>query len=104
MKSIVIIGVLLMLSAAAQADELSLEIGAGHNFSLANSGADAWNNADSTGFYGAIRYERKLSLNYTLVVHYMHVSQWLEGPPFNDKSESSLDHLGVAIKFNLMRW
>ncbi len=105
MKSIIIAVMLLALSAVAQADDLSFEIGAGHNFSLANSNPDTrWKNADSLGFYGSLRYSRPLSERYTFVVQYSHYSQWSEGPPFNDAAESSLDHLGVAIRFRLLEW
>lgn len=77
------------------------ELGVGMNASLGNS-AGEWDNCGSPGFYGGLRQEWDLDRDrFTTFAQYSHYSQYLCGPPFNDKAESSLDHIGVGIRWRL---
>jgi len=79
------------------------EIGAGYSTSFFQSNERyQWENGGSPGFYGSIRYELMLDRDRLgVVVHYMHASNWFVGPPFNDDGESSLDHIGIAVRWKL---
>lgn len=76
------------------------ELGAGWNESFSSETYE-WENADSPAFYGAIRQEWDITEKTAGLCQYAHHSQWFAGPPFNDDSESSLDHLGCALRFRL---
>lgn len=79
------------------------EIGAGYNTSFFNESVYQWENAGSPGFYGQLSYEFELAYGLSTGVYYVHASQWMAGPPFNDRAESSLDSVGVKVKFNLSK-
>lgn len=81
------------------------EVGAGYSTSLFQSNEDLrWQSGGSPGFYGSVRYELMLDRDRLgVVLHYTHHSNWFTGPPFNDDAESSLDHIGVAVRWKLNR-
>lgn len=89
-----------MLTLVGCAGNPYIEIGAGVNKSLANK-VNEWDDGRSPAFLGEIGVEWELSDNWHPNCKYLHVSQWFAGPPFNDISESSLDHFGCAVKY---RW
>lgn len=79
-----------------------LEVGAGHNGSFFQERSDLqWDDGDGVGFYGSLRHEVPVHDRVDLVLQYSHYSQWDVGPPFNDRAESSLDHIGAAARFRL---
>ena len=75
-----------------------LELGTGKHTAIGNN---AWDDCGTPAFYGSLRHERRLDHKRSLVVMYNHHSQWVCGPPFNDKSEDSLDYFGGALKMRL---
>lgn len=79
------------------------ELGAGYSTSFFQDNDDyKWENGNSPGFYGSLRYELMLDRDRLgVVLHYTHHSNWLVGPPFNDDAESSLDHIGIAVRWKL---
>jgi hypothetical protein len=97
-----LLAVLLIVAGSVQAGEVHpyAELGAGYNTSIANTGAWQWDNAGGVGFYGEIGAEFDTPIdNVTVLVHYVHISQWDKGPPFNDTGESSVDHFGAAVRY-----
>ena len=76
------------------------ELGAGYNTALENN-RRPWDNADAVGFYGSVRQEWRGTERLTPFCQYSHYSQWLEGPPFNNRAESSLDHFGCALRYRI---
>lgn len=94
MRSLLIILTLLMGEAIACEGGLHMELGAGKNGSIGNS--NTWDDNGSLGSYFGLRYEWD-----NAICQYSHYSQWFVGPPFNDDSESSLDHLGCAVRISL---
>lgn len=87
---------------AALPGQTYVELGAGHNDSLfQGSESLKWNNAGTVGFYGSLRQEWQAGYRTRGFCQYSHYSQWLAGPPFNDKAESSLDHVGCGVRFRL---
>lgn len=106
--------VYLFLSDIAQADtdtwdirdgDWYAEIGMGYSTSLFQQTEEyMWESGGSPGFYGAIRYEwMPVQDRLGVVFHYAHYSNWFTGPPFNNNPESSLDHIGVAVRWKLNR-
>ena len=75
-----------------------IEVGIGTNNSLINPGQD-WNDGGGTGAYIGIR--REWSNGW--VIQLSHYSQWEIGPPFNNKEESSLDHIGLGYRFQIFK-
>lgn len=93
----------LLMGCSALPGKTYAEIGIGYNGSLfAESEAHKWDNAGSPGFYGSLRQEFPLDRDrFSTFVQYTHYSQWLAGPPFNDDAESSLDHIGVGVRWRI---
>lgn len=89
----------------ANAGDWYAELGAGYSGSFfAADPMYEWESGGSPGFYGSIRYETMLVPNQLgVVLHYTHHSNWFTGPPFNDNVESSLDHIGIAVRWRLNR-
>jgi len=99
--SIIVVIVLLIIQlsiegAFACETGLHLEAGAGKNGNWTGSSIP-WDDGGGVGFYGSIRYEWEYA-----VCHGSHFSQYDVGPPSNDRSESSLDHLGCAFRIKLL--
>jgi hypothetical protein len=98
------LAILLLLAAPVHADPLNgdwyIELGAGYNTSFMND-LRPWDNAGSPGFMGALSYEWRLDNGMVVGAYYAHYSQWFSGPPFNDDAESSLDSMGVKIRWRL---
>ena len=80
------------------AGETSVSLGAGWNGNLTGYSIP-WDSADGVGAYLQIAHEWELSERTSVVAHWTHISQWDVGKPFNDLDESSVDHLGVAVKW-----
>lgn len=72
------------------------ELGAGKNQTTFGN-SDKWEDGDGTGGYFSFRYETNIG-----VCHWVHLSQWDIGPPFNDKQESSVNHYGCALRWEIM--
>lgn len=89
---------LAMCNSTVQAGETSITIGAGWNGNLSGSSVP-WDNADAVGAYFQLAHEWGLGDNASVLAHWTHISQYDAGKPFNDRPESSVDHLGVAIKW-----
>ena len=81
------------------------EVGMGYNDSFFQSTERyMWEDAGSPGFYGSLRYELMLDRDRLgVVAYYTHFSQWFAGPPFNSRGESSLDSIGIAVRWRLDR-
>jgi hypothetical protein len=90
-----------VLSSNAQAGAY-IELGTGFNRNLTGC-TDCWNDAgaDMFGAYGRLGYDWHVVGNTTIGVHWVHLSQWFEGPPFGETEESSVDHLGVYVRWEL---
>ena len=95
MKTLLLI--LIMFSGTVEAGTFSLEIGAGFNTNIGGA-AIPWDDGGGLGGYGRLAYEHDLG-NSTVIYHWIHLSQWNVGAPFNDKQESSVDHLGIALRW-----
>lgn len=78
-----------------------IEVGAGYNRNLTGC-TDCWNDAGAgpLGAYMRFGKEWHLAGNVSIGGHWIHLSQWLEGPPFSDEPESSVDHLGIYIRYD----
>ncbi len=87
-----------MFGSVVLASEFSVTLGAGWNGNISGSSIP-WENGGGVGFYGQLAYEHELSDQSVLLTHWTHLSQIDVGPPWNDRDESSVDHLGVAIKW-----
>lgn len=88
---------LLLISTNGKAEGLYLTLGAGKNGQIF-SDDPTWNDAGDSGAFIAVFYKwdkQGWCLCYPSI-NYAHLSQWGAGPPFNDKVESSVDHLGIA--------
>ena len=106
MKNLIVIAALAALGGCAQLEsipgETYLEVGAGKNSSRGTEWY-GWHDGGGVGFYGSLRHEIPVHERVDLVLQYSHYSQWNVGPPFNDTAESSLDHIGGAVRFKVLR-
>ena len=84
------------------ADGLSLSIGAGWNTNFTGDSI-AWEDGGGVGAYLQVEYVVALSPTFSLTSHWIHLSQWDVGAPFNNQAESSVDHIGVAFKWNISK-
>jgi hypothetical protein len=100
MKALILLAVLSVAGCATIPGDTYVEVGVGINTSIGNS-ARPWDDAGTGGFYGALRQEWQQSPRLSTFCKYAHYSQWLEGSPFNDTTESSLDHFGCGTRFRL---
>lgn len=75
-----------------------LQGGYGSNDSYQNE-THEWNNNNSDGCSIEVGIEHQIVPDWDLWVggRYMHVSQCFTGIPFDDESESSLDHWGITV-------
>ncbi len=76
--------------------ETYLEIGAGKNGNLAACSI-CWNDGGGIGAYISIRNEWKNGFFINLT----HFSQYNVGEPFNFDPESTLDHLGIGMRWQI---
>ena len=92
--------VILVLSSTAQAGGF-LEIGTGYNRNLTGC-SGCWDDAGANMFGAYLRagYDIWEHENLVLGAHWVHLSQWFEGPPFKDESESSVDHVGIFLRYD----
>ena len=89
---------------AADRHQVWAELGAGWNGSFFQQVERyQWEDQSSPGFIGSLSYEFHPERNdrIVFVAQYVHVSQWFVGPPFNSRGESSLDHVGIAVRWRL---
>jgi hypothetical protein len=89
-------------SPAAQAGPY-MELGTGYNKNLTGC-SNCWDDAGAGPLGAYIRVGMDWSVPYneehmTVGVHWMHLSQWFEGPPLDQDPESSVDHLGVYVRY-----
>lgn len=77
-----------------------LEVGTGANLSFTNS-THEWESGGSPAFYGAVRQEWELTDGLSTFLQYQHHSNIFTGPPFDEKGESSLDHIGAAVRWRV---
>ena len=92
-----ILMLLALLPMIAMADSSTyFEIGAGKNGNLTGSSHE-WYDNGGTGAYFAFRTE----WDNGFFVQYSHYSQYEVGQPFNDKGESSLDHIGFGLRIKI---
>ncbi len=82
-----------------QAGETSITIGAGWNGNLTGASVP-WNDGGGVAGYLQLAHEWEVGTNASIVAHWTHLSQINVGKPFNDDIESSVDHLGVAMKWS----
>lgn len=83
-------------------DGLYIELGTGFNRNLTGC-SDCWDDAGADMFGAYLRggYDWHVAGNTTVGVHWIHLSQWFEGPPFSDQPESSVDHIGIYVRWDL---
>lgn len=82
---------------------LSVEVGIGKNSSRGTEYYD-WYDGGSPGARFALRYDYDPGGRWGAYIEASHDSQWLANWPFNDTKESSLDHIGIGVKFKLLSW
>lgn len=84
---------------SVSADTSYLEVGLGGNRNLTGC-SDCWNDGDGTGAYIRLGWEMNLKPNnWKAGIHWTHLSQWDVGPPFNNDTESSVDHIGMYLRY-----
>ena len=91
MRQISVITVVLVLSGCAT----FVEIGAG-----ANSGA-YWEDQNGIGAYLAIRGEKRVNDRLTGFCTAVHYSHYNVGFPFDERRESTLDHVGCGVRVEI---
>lgn len=90
---------LLFWSGEADAGDIVLTLGVGNNTNLSGSSIP-WEDGDGTGTFLRLGYEAEFD-GAAIGAHWVHLSQYEVGPPWNDDPESSVDHFGVYVEF---RW
>ena len=96
--------ILLIIATPAHSAGLYATIGAGKNFHLSSSSTE-WNDADSTGAFIAVyyRWDKQDWCKCYLSLNYAHLSQYESGAPWNDESESTIDHIGIAATWEIYK-
>jgi len=80
-----------------------VEAGAGTNHALFSD--VEWRDRGGVGASIEAGREWTAPLNaYKTKCRWLHLSQWDVGPPFDDRTESSVDHIGCAVRFELLTW
>lgn len=112
MKTILGILLLLMISMNAHAEKgyLYLGLGLGNNTNLTGSSVP-WEDQGEIGSVLTLGYRERLN-NYKWFsglsdrwygsAQWLHISHPFIGPPFNNRDESSVDHLGVYIEYRFL--
>lgn len=91
---------LLLISFNAHADYFYLRAGVGFNESLfAEDKSLVWEDRGSMGCTLGAGYRHQIKDNWHGDLNYTHVSQCFVGPPFDDRSESTVDHIGYAVEY-----
>lgn len=91
---------LLTISLPASADYWFIGIGVGDN-SNATGCSVCWEDQDGLGGVLVVGREWTLAPELAVRAHWLHLSQYDVGPPFNDKDESSVDHFGIYLEYRL---
>jgi len=95
-----LIALLLLFSSSAIADRyFYVEVGAGHNTSI--WGGRPWDDGNGLGATFTLGWTGNIlqSDHWYGTVKWSHFSQWNVGKPFNDETESKLDHFGVGLQY-----
>lgn len=103
MKKLILVALLVLLAwggSRANAGEVYFEVGVHKSMNLTGCSV-CWEDGDSPGAYFGLRYEQLLGGNTEWFAYATHLSNWTAGPPFNNDPESSVDTLGIGIRFNL---
>lgn len=81
-----------------------VELGAGKNLNaFGHSYGLAWDDADAIGAHIAAGYTFHHNSKWSTSIHWTHTSQWNAGWPVNTASESTVDHIGVKVRYELWR-
>ena len=81
-----------------------VEVGAGKNFhAFGHTEGLEWDDADAVGAHIAAGYTFHHNNKWSTSIHWTHVSQWNAGWPVNNKGESTVDHVGVKVRYELWR-
>ena len=90
--------ILLIIATTAHSEGLYLTVGAGVNDTMTSSSTE-WNDGDATGAFIALSYkwDKQNWCKCYPAINWAHLSQWESGAPWNDDSESSIDHVGVSM-------
>ena len=95
--------VTILLMARAEAGPY-VELGAGKNFNaFGHSPGLAWDDADAVGAHIAAGYTFHHNSKWSTSLHWTHTSQWTAGWPVNGDPESTVDHIGVKVRYELWR-
>ena len=78
------------------ASETYIEVGAGRNTNI-TAASIPWDDGGGTGAYFALRNEWEIGV----FIQWSHYSQYEVGAPYNSESESSLDHIGIGIRWQI---
>ncbi len=87
---------LLLLSFSVHAD-IYIGAGVGSNNPFYSSN---WNDQGEMGCMLTIKHVTDLN-DYRVSVGYQHFSQCMAGVPFDDRTESTLDHVGVMVEYRV---
>jgi len=80
----------------AKAGSLMFELGAGNNTTLFGDSLQ-WQDQGELGCTISLRYEMEFG-----VCQWVHISQCMAGPPVNNLSENTLDHIGCALRWKIL--
>ncbi len=96
-----LIGLLLLFSQAHAAESyVYLELGVGGNTNITGASIP-WENAGNAACVAELGYVHQINKRWWGKARILHLSQCFAGPPFNDKKESSVDHIGISLQY---RW
>ena len=101
---ILLLGLLVLFLSGCVSVDPYVEVGMGWNTTLTGQ-ADQWNDGGAgvggakiiVGVDGVVKNNPHLRAGCS----YEHFSHWFVGPPFNNRAESSLDHIGCSVRMNL---
>ena len=93
--------ILFFLSNPSYALDCFLEAGAGYVQSNVITQND-WQNDPPAGYLGAdCNWQTSVWTKPIIVVRLLHISNVLDGTPFNNTPESSLNYIGVGLRWKL---
>ncbi len=93
-------GLSMVMDTTRAGEGVFIELGVGNNTNLTGCSV-CWDDGGGTGAHLAVGYTFPIRHNVSLDLHWSHFSQWEVGAPFNDKHESSVDHIGVKFRIYL---
>ena len=107
MKNLIALAALVALTGCSQLNnflpgDTYLEVGAGKNSSPGTVLYD-WYDSGGIGCSIELRQEVPVHDRVAFALRYLHVSHCDVGPPFNDKPESTLDHVGATLRFRISK-